>query len=88
MALNHLDCFTHYENKTSGERYCADPMFLGDSWYNFAMVCWQSREYPKLPAQIYTFVDLTNLIPGRNVHTYDNTQPAIGARYVCSHRII
>jgi hypothetical protein len=49
-ALNHLDCFTHYENKTSGERYCAHPMFMGDSWYDFAMVRWQSREHPKLPA--------------------------------------
>ncbi len=27
-ALNHHDCFTQYENKTSGEQYCAHPMFI------------------------------------------------------------
>ena len=76
-ALNRLDCFTHYENKATGERYRAHPMFMGDAWYDFAMVRWQSRTHPKLPARIYTFVDLTTLTPGRNVHTQGNGQPAI-----------
>jgi Plavaka transposase len=78
-TLNRLDCFTHYENKATGERYRAHPMFMGDTWYDFAMVRWQSRTHPKLPARIYTFLDLTNLTPGRNVHTHGNGQPAIGS---------
>jgi hypothetical protein len=49
------------------------------AWYNFAMVCLQIHEHPKLPAHIYAFVDLTNLILARNVHTKDNAQNAIGA---------
>ena len=77
-AFSHLDCFTHFENISTGERYRAHPMFMGEAWYDFAMVRLQSRKHPKLPARIHTFVDLTNLLPGRNVRTYANAQPAVG----------
>ena len=53
-------------------------MFMGEAWYDFAMVRWQSCKHPKLPARIHTFVALTNLLPGRNVRRYANAQPAIG----------
>jgi hypothetical protein len=73
-SLKCLDCFTHHENIVlTGERYRVHPMmFMGDAWYDFAMVCWQSCTHPKLPACICTILDLTNLTPGRKVqpHTW------------------
>ena len=73
-----LICYTHYKNPTTGDCYRAHPKFMGQPWYDFAMVRWNSRFYPQLPARIHTFVDLTNLIPGRLVHNRENNQPAMG----------
>ena len=56
-----LVCYTHYKNSTTGDSYWAHPKFMGQPWYDFAMVRWNSQFYPQLPARIHTFVNLMNL---------------------------
>ena len=55
--------FTEYIDKERGQIYRAHPDYMGEAWYNMVMVNWYNME-DMLPAQIYTFVDLTVLPNG------------------------
>jgi hypothetical protein len=80
---NVIPGFTEYHDTETNQKYRAHPSYLGEPWYDMIMVNWHGEEN-LIPAQVYTFVDLTHLRQGHRV-TAEGTGQA-GHRRIATGR--
>jgi Plavaka transposase len=72
--------FTEYHDTESGQKYRAHPEYMGEPWYDMVMINWHGVD-GLLPAQIYTFVDLTAMPPGSNFRIEATGQVITAGKY-------
>jgi len=78
MPDGKVPCATEFVS-AKGCRYRAHPnIYDGEPWNDHAMIKWHGFARP-IPALIHTFVDLTGLPTGTQIHIPSSGQPRIGA---------
>ena len=75
-----LNGFTEYHDTESGQKYRAHPDYMGEPWYDMVMINWHGVN-GLLPAQIYTFVDLTAMPHGSNFRIEATGQVITAGKY-------